>query len=164
MKLYIISLILILGLLTSCSSDKNEDADDNNIVGTWQATELKIDNETASDDAKNGRDILNYLTAKQCYILTLTFNSDLSIRAENSGNYLEINATSTGLDVPCPTQKDIDMATYTYDGKVLTVIDSDLETTTNINVTIDGGTMTVNASQLDIPNFNASGELIFKRK
>lgn len=164
MKRGIITLLLVSGLIFSCSSDNDGDPQgEAAIVGTWQATELKINNETASDEAKFGRDILNHLTAKQCYILSLTFNADLSVVSESSANYLEINATSSGLDVPCPTQVDTESSTYTYDGKVLTYVDSDLNST-NINVTITGNTMSVDAAGLDIPNFNASGELIFERK
>ena len=164
MKRSFLTLILIAGILFSCSSDNDGDPQGGDaIVGAWQATELKIDNETARDDAKFGRDILDHLTAKQCYILTLTFNADLSVVSESSANYVEVNATPTGLDVPCPSEVDTEASTYEYDGVVLTYVDSDLNTT-NINVSITGNTMSVDAAGLDIPNFNASGELIFQRK
>lgn len=166
MKRYATIAILTILFGYSCSSDKEVDVDDASlIVGTWDATELVIDNETASDDAKNGRDILNFLTAKDCYILTFTFNEDLTITAANSANYVEIsvNSTGTGLEIPCPTQSDNESSTYTFDGKVLTVLDEDGETVM-VDVTINGDTMTVDAADLDIPNFNDSGELVFKRR
>lgn len=160
----IASMAILLGY--SCSSDKEADLDDPSAIeGTWDATELVIDDNTASDDAKNGRDILNFLTARDCYILSFTFRSDLSVTAEDSANYIEINVNSsgTGLDIPCPTQSDNESSTYTYDGSVLTVVDQDGETVM-VDVTIDGDTMTVDATDLDIPNFNDSGELIFIRR
>ncbi len=165
MKRTIFALLAISGLIFSCSSDKEDESPQGQeaIVGTWQATELKIDNETASDEAKFGRDILNHLTAKDCYILSLTFNADLSVILESSADYLEINATNTGLDVPCPTEVDTETSTYTYDGEVITYVDADL-TSKTINATIEGNIMSVDAADLDIPNFNASGELLFERK
>lgn len=150
----------------SCSSDKdNNNEDDNNIVGTWDAYELQIDDATASDDEKNGRDILNFLTAQDCFILTLIFNEDLTVVTENSVNYLEINVNpgGTGIDIPCPTESDMDNSTYTYDGQVLTFVDSNQQTVT-VDVTISGNTMTVDAADLDIPNFNAGGQLIFRKR
>ncbi len=161
-------LLLVLGvfLVFSCSSDKDSDkADENSIEGTWDATEFVIDDNTASDDAKNGRDILNYLTTKDCYILTFTFSNDLSVTAKNSANYVEVslNSSGTGLEIPCPTESDIESRAYTFDGKVLVIDDGTGETTT-VDVTIDGDTMTLNAADLDIPNFNDGGQLVFTRR
>lgn len=165
-KRYSLIGLLVIMLSLSCSSDKEVDLVDVNLIeGTWVATELVIDNATASDDAKNGRDILNFLTAKDCYILSFTFNSDLSVTAENSANYVEIsvNSANTGLETPCPTQSDSEASTYTYDGSVLTVVDNEGEAVM-VDVTIKDDIMTLDAADLDIPNFNDSGELIFIRK
>lgn len=156
--------ILLLGL--ACSTDKDADAGGSDtIVGTWDATALEIDNATASDDAKNARDILSYLTARDCYIITLRFREDLTVETEDSVNYLEINVNQdgTGIDVPCPTESDLDSSTYTYENGVLTYVDSDLQTV-SIEVDIDGNTMRVDAADLDIPNFNDSGQLVFVRR
>ena len=156
--------VLLLGF--SCSTDKDENGDTpDSIVGTWDATALEIDNATASDDAKNARDILSFLTARDCYIITLHFREDLTVETEDSVNYLEINVNSggTGLDIPCPTESDMDSSTYSYDNGMLTYIDSDQQTVT-IEVAIDGNTMRVDAQDLDIPNFNDSGQLVFTRR
>ena len=154
-------------LICSCSKDedKSNETDSSAIVGSWQATELKIDDQTASDDAKNGRDALNFLTAIDCYVITFTFNQDLTVVAENSVNYLSIgvNSSGTGLEIPCPTEKDTDNSTYTFDGTTLAILDSD-GTIVTTNATVDGNTLTIDATGLDIPNFNASGELIFEKK
>ena len=166
MERYSLLYILAAFLIFSCSSDKVEDVvDANSIIGTWEATDLMINSETASDDAKNARDILNFLTAKDCYILSFTFNSDLTVTAINSYNYVEIsvNSAGTGLEIPCPTESDMEASTYTFDGMVLTILDGNGETV-NVDVTIDGDTMAVDAADLDIPNFNDSGELIFIKR
>ena len=154
-------------LICSCSKDddKSNETGANAIVGSWEATALNIDDQTASEDAKNGSDALDFLTAKDCYIITFNFNEDLTVVAENSVNYLSIgvNAGGTGLDIPCPTEKDTDNSTYTYDGSSLTILDSEGETITT-KATVDGSTLTIDASGLDIPNFNASGELLFRKR
>jgi len=166
MKRHFLIVAIAAFLVVSCSSDKEvELSGADAIVGTWDATELVINNETASDDAKNGRDILNFLTAKDCYILTFTFHSDLSVTAQNSSNYVEIsvNSAGTGLEIPCPSESDSESSTYTYDGKILTVVDSEGATIT-VEVSIDKDIMTVDAADLEIPNFSDSGDLIFIRR
>tara|TARA_R110000868_G_scaffold46241_2_gene152918 strand:+ start:473 stop:979 length:507 start_codon:yes stop_codon:yes gene_type:complete len=164
-------ILLIAGVvftLVSCSSDKDEtqtEAEDTStaIIGTWDATELEIDNETASDDVKFGKQILDFLTAKDCYIITLQFNEDLTASASNSANYVEVNATSSGLDIPCPTDSDINESTYIFDGETVTTIDENGEELI-ISVSIDGNIMTVDASDLDIPEFSEDGQLIFVKR
>ncbi|MGF1558159.1 MAG: hypothetical protein ACFCUL_03650 [Flavobacteriaceae bacterium] len=165
MKLNFQVLLITSALIYSCSSDENnvEDTIDvNAILGEWQATELQINDQTASDNAKFGKQILDYLTARDCYILTFNFNADLTVTAENSANYLEIGATASGLEVPCPTQTDTSSSTYTYDGSVLTTIDES-GNQVSVDVTINGDIMTVDAADLDIPNFNDEGKLIFMK-
>ena len=164
MRRNLVVLLVVSALVFSCSSDKDENLQDiNAIVGSWQLTELKIDNATASDNAKFGKQILDFLTAKDCYILIFTFNEDLTVVVENAGDYIEINATLTGLDIPCPTESDSDSSAYTYDGEVLTYVDADGETVT-VNATVTGNMLTIDAAGLNIPNFNDSGELIFEKK
>lgn len=166
MKHTIIVLLMAAAFSWSCSSDKDKaPGEPDSIAGTWEARELKIEEATASDDEKNGRDLLNFLTAKECYIIKLTFNEDLSMITENSLNYLEINVngSGTGLDIPCPTEQDTDMGTYTYDGKVITFVDADSQTVT-LNVSISGDTMAVDAADLDIAELNTGGQLIFQRR
>ncbi|MBQ4913968.1 lipocalin family protein [Maribacter sp. MMG018] len=166
MKFNIFLFLTTVFFLSSCSSDKDETPEidsSTQIEGTWDATALRIDEDNASDDAKFGQQILEFLTNKDCYIITLTFNGDMAVTAENSSNYLEINATDSGLDVPCPTESDTESSVYTYDGSILTIVDEDGETV-EVNVSIDGDIMVVDAADLDIPNFDDSGELIFMRR
>ena len=161
-----IGLFLSGMLLFSCSSDKEAEGMNtapSAIIGTWDATELVIDNNTASDDAKFGKQILDFLTNKDCYIITLKFNEDLTAEATNAANYVEVNATATGLDVPCPTATDSESSTYTFDGSVVSIVNMSGETI-NVAVTIQDDLMTVAAADLEIPNFDDSGELIFRKQ
>jgi hypothetical protein len=168
MKPKLILFLTVSALLFSCSDDKEDalnEPDLTKLHGTWDATELKIDDQTASDDAKNGRDALNFLTAQDCYIITLTFNADLSVVAENSVNYLQINVnqSGTGIDIPCPTDSDIESSTYTFDGTTLTYLDDNAQTV-SVKPVFDGNMMTIVAAELGITNFDAEGELVFKKR
>lgn len=159
--------IFLLGILliSSCSTDKTSENPDNSILGTWDLTALTIDEATASDEEEFGQDILNMLTASNCYLVSLSFNEDLTLVTEDASNYLEIgvNPGGTGLDVPCPSQRDMETTTYTYADGVLTFIDDNQETI-SVDLTISGGTMTVAAQELGVDNFNAGGELIFTKR
>jgi hypothetical protein len=159
--------IFLLGILliSSCSTDKTSENPDNSILGTWDLTALTIDEATASDEEEFGQDILNMLTASNCYLVSLNFNEDLTLVTEDASNYLEIgvNPGGTGLDVPCPSQRDMETTTYTYADGVLTFIDDNQETI-SVDLTISGGTMTVAAQELGVENFNAGGELIFTKR
>lgn len=164
-------ILFFLGIalvLISCSSDKNDGEAEvqvasTAILGTWDATELVIDNATASDNTKFAKGILDLLTDKDCYVVTLTFNEDLTASASNSANYVEVNATGTGLDIPCPTEADLESSTYTFDGTTVTTTNSNGEVL-NINVSIDGDVMTVDAADLEIPNFSDDGQMLFVKR
>lgn len=160
--------IVVFAFLTSCSSDKNdgpaeEEITMNALVGTWDATELVVNNNTASDDALYAKQILDYLTNRGCVILTLQFNEDLSASASNAADYVDIRVTGTGFDIPCPTESDVQESTYTFDGNVVTILDTNGETVT-VEVSISGDVMTVDAADLEIPNLTDGGELIFTRR
>ncbi|MCK0146038.1 hypothetical protein MWU78_10310 [Arenibacter sp. F26102] len=166
MKFKFLLILMVTGLFFSCSSDsKDDNSNEDTIVGIWQAHELKVNNDTASDDEKNARDLLNFLTLKDCYVLSFEFKADLTVIIENSVQYIEIglNSEGNGFDIPCPTEKDTETTVYVYENGQLTYTDEDQQTIT-VDVTIDGDIMTVDASDLDIPNLNAGGQLIFKRK
>ena len=164
-------ILFFLGMalvLISCSSDKNDGEAETQvastaILGNWDATELVIDDATASDNTKFAKGILDFLTDKNCYVVTLTFNEDLTASASNSANYVEVNATGTGLDIPCPTESDIESSTYTFNGTTVTTTKSDGEVL-NINVSINGDIMTVDAADLEIPNFSDDGKMIFVKR
>lgn len=159
--------IVVLSAITllACSSDKEVSAGPNAILGTWDLTALQIDENNATTDEEFGKEILDFLTAEECYIITLTFNADLSVVSESSADYLQINVNpgGTGLDIPCPTQKDTDESTYTFDGETLTYIDDSLETVT-VSVQFSGNTMVISAVDLGIDNFDTGGQLVFTKR
>jgi hypothetical protein len=165
MRIYNLLFAVGMLLIFSCATDKMDDNASNSIVGSWNLTALNIDEGTASDEEEFGQDILNVLSAENCYLVTLTFNEDLTMVVEDASNYLEIgvNAGGTGLEVPCPTQKDTETTTYTYAEGILTFTD-DAQQTVTLEVSVAGSTMTIAAQELGVENFNAGGELIFTKR
>jgi hypothetical protein len=166
MKIKFLVFFLVAGLFFSCSSDSDDDnSKEDTIVGIWEAYELKVNNDTASDDEKFVREILEILTAKDCYLLSFDFKQDLTVIIENSVQYLEIglNSEGNGPNIPCPTEKDTETTIYVYEDGILTYTDDDQQSV-SVAVSIDGDVMTVDAADLDIPNLNAGGQLLFKRK
>lgn len=157
--------LLTLSLLLSCSTDdkNNENDTANAIEGSWDATELKIDSGTASADALLAKQMLDYLSENGCVVLSLTFNNDLTVVADNATNYVEINASGGGFDIPCPDQKDAETSTYTYEEGVLTIANLNGEPV-SIIVMIQGDIMEVDAQALNIPDFDESGTLVFTRR
>ena len=73
MKRNLFYVAMAMMVLISCSSDGEDNGGPatNSILGTWDVTELRIDNATASDDAKFGKQILDFLTARNCTIISL---------------------------------------------------------------------------------------------
>ena len=84
MKIKYLLLLLVAGLFLSCSSDGDDDFKEDSIVGVWQVYELKVNNDTASDDEKNVRDLLAFLTEKKCYVLSFDFKQDLTVTDRKS--------------------------------------------------------------------------------
>ena len=157
--------VITAAVMFSCSSDKEDAQNASDIIGTWDLTALQIDENNATTDEQFGKEILDFLTAEQCYVVTLTFNEDSSLVAENSGSYIEINVNpdGSGLDIPCPVESDTDISTYTFDGERLSFIDQNLETVT-VTVQISGNTMTISAVELGLDSFDTGGQLVFTRR
>ena len=144
--------------------DETEEGTDQSAMlhGKWEASELKIDSNTASDQMKFGKQILDHLTNKECFIISFIFNTDFTVMVENSVNHLEINVGGTGLDVPCTEKKDTESSMYTYDGETLTLVDGDGKELI-LAVTVEENTMTVDAKDLDLPNFNEDGQFQYTK-
>lgn len=159
MKFKFILLFLSSSLFFSCSTDSDDgEAKEDSIVGVWQAYELKVNNDTASEDEKYARDLLAYLAAKDCYVLTFYFKEDLTVIIENSFEYLERD----GFDIPCPTERDTESTVYSYEEGVLSYVDDEGQTVT-MEVAIEGDVLAVDAADLEVLEVEAGAQLVFKR-
>ncbi len=166
MKLKLVSIALICVCSWSCSSDKDNDTvASQDIVGTWDATELRVDVTTASDEAVIGSQILKRLSDDDCYIITLTFNEDLSAEARNGVTQAISTATfgAGGLEVFCPSDFEVVSNTYTYSNGTISFLNEDDEIV-NVVVSINDDTMIVDAQSLQLPEVNEPGELVFVRR
>ena len=157
--------LLTVSVLLSCSTDdkNNENDMENAIEGSWDATELKIDSSTASADALLAKQMLDYLSDNGCVVLSLTFNSDLTVVADNATDYVEVNTSAGGFVIPCPDQKDAETSTYTYEEGVLTIANLNGEPV-SIEVVIQDDIMEVDAQALNIPEFDEKGTLVFTKR
>lgn len=156
---------LMASLLLSCSTDdkNNENEMGSAIEGSWDATTLKIDSSTASADALLAKQMLDYLSENGCVVLSLTFNSDLTVVADNATDYVEVSTSGGGFAIPCPDQKDEETSTYTYEEGVLTIANLNGEPV-SIEVVIQDNLMEVDAQALNIPDFDESGILVFTKR
>lgn len=165
MKKMAIYYLLMGFFIAACSTDKMADNGIDGIIGTWELTALEINDGSASSEAEFAQDILNVLSASDCYLLTLTFNEDLTLVTQDATNYLEIgvNSSGTGLDVPCPVQRDTYTTSYTYVEGTLTFTDENQQSVT-VDALINGNTMVISARDLAVENFNSEGNLVFSRR
>ena len=149
----------------ACSTDKVAEISSDSILGTWDLTALDIQEGSASAEEQFGQDILDDLSASGCYLVTLTFNEDLTLETQDATNFLEIgvNSEGTGLEVPCPEQRETRQTAYTYADGVLTFIDENQQTV-SVNVSISGDLMVISARELDVDNFNVGGNLLFSKR
>ena len=133
-------------------------------MGTWDAQELRVDENTATEDELLARDFLDILTSKNCYILSLTFNADGSATAENSFDYLDLSGLATGnFNIPCPTQSDIEQATYTFANGQLTVVDAQGVSSTT-EATISGNRLILQLEGSVFDDVVSDGELVFVKR
>jgi len=162
----IIGTFLTLGILfVSCSKDAA--AGDLNpkdsIIGLWELTNYMVDAEAVGTYQNLGEDILNKLTAEDCVLVAFEFKDDETMTSESGVNFLQVNSGPNGLDVSCPSQKNIVTYSYSYANGMLTLKNGTI-VAVSVAASIDGNTMTVDAEGLDFPNFNTPGELVFTKK
>ncbi|MDG1571043.1 lipocalin family protein [Robiginitalea sp. M366] len=155
--------LLALGFLSSCSNDGGG-SEPPSIIGTWDAVELQLDANTATQDELLASDFLRILAARNCYILALTFEANGEATAENSFDYLDLSGLAVGnFDIPCPTQADADSGTYTYENGVVTITDA-AGATSSVNVTLSGNLLTMDLEGSVFADQISGGQLVFRKR
>lgn len=155
--------LLAMVLLGSCSND-NGGASPASIIGTWDAVALQLDENTATQDELLARDFLDILTAKDCYVLSVSFEASGTATVEDSFDYLDLTGLSQGnFNIPCPTQADSESGPYSYENGMLTFTDP-LGVTSSVRATLSGNSLTMDLEGSVFDDVVSSGQLVFQRR
>ena len=159
----LLSCSLALALVWSCSNDDG-DSSPETITGTWDAIELQLDEDTATEDELLASDFLEILSAKDCYVLSVTFAAGGTATVESSFEYLDLSGLAMGdFDIPCPDQSDSASSDYTYENGQLTITDPDGMTST-VDATISGNLLTMDLQGSVLDDVVSDGQLIFRKR
>jgi hypothetical protein len=163
MKKGIIAIITIL-FLASCSTDSENDQmlETSALVGTWNMTDVRFEEDPMDTSLNLADEIIDQLVEENCFLVTFAFNADGTATGENKVNYIEINASPTGLDVPCPEQSDIETTLWTLVGDQLTFINEDQEEET-ITIQLEGNTLILAGDDINAENYTGA-EAVFTRQ
>jgi hypothetical protein len=154
---------LALVLVWSCSNDDGG-SNPESITGTWDAIELRLNEDTATEDELLASDFIEILAAKDCYVLSVSFAANGTATAETSFEYLDLSGLSMGdFDIPCPDQSDSSVSDYTYENGQLTFTDPDGVTST-VDAVISGNTLTMDLDDSVLDDVVADGQLIFRKR
>lgn len=133
-----------------------------NLIGLWAISGLRFDETLDDDDLEFAEEILDFLTAQECYILTFDFMNDGTVITDSKANFIQANIGVGGLEIPCPEESEMITAMWSLDGNQLTITDEDLEEET-ITVTFeDDNTIIIDGSFVDENNYDGA-EAVFTR-
>lgn len=167
MKTKFTLLLFVFALTLSCSTD-SEDNDTNSegldsaLVGTWNLTEIRYEEDPEDTSLNLAEEIFDRLSQEDCVLVSFTFNANGTMSGSNKLNFIEIDASPTGLDVACPEQSETETGNWTLEGNQLTVDDGSgqMETTT---IGLEGNTLVIAGDEIDENNY-AGAEAVFTRQ
>lgn len=164
-------LFLCLLILAACDADIDtpeqkagkEPDPASQLVGTWDAKRLEIDESQASDEEIYAKGVLDYLERTGCVVLSFTFNADGTMETRSKAAYIDANFGPGGLSIPCPEQTDAEAAAYEFEGELLTVTEADGKSL-NITTWIEGGVLHMKAADLELEGFSSGGTLVLEKR
>ena len=165
MKRCFLPVLSLFVVLVACSTDgdDNDNMNDSSaLVGTWNMTDVRFDDDPNNTTLNLADEIVDQLVEENCFLVSFTFNADGTATADNKVNYLEVNAGPNGLDVPCPTQSDIESTLWSLAGNQLTFINDNQEEET-ITIQLDGNTMIIAGEDIDANNYTGAEAVFTKR-
>ncbi|MEO9513047.1 MAG: lipocalin family protein [Flavobacteriaceae bacterium] len=165
MKKNIALLFLTAFLIFSCSSDSSDDTDTpegDTLVGTWVLTDLTVDSTVDDDDLDFAKEILLFLQAENCDLITFTFDESGTLMSDSKINNLSINVGVGGLDVPCPTESDEEGSLWVLEGDQLT-ISREGEDDQVITIQLDENTLIIPGESVDANNY-AGADAVFTKQ
>ncbi len=168
MKKNILLLFLATVFIYSCSADNTDDngemdGETSELVGTWVLTDLRTDDTVNNDDLNFAKQIIAFLQGTNCNLVTFTFNGDGTLASDNKVNFLSINLGAGGLDVPCPTESDMESSTWSLDGDQLTIVNGDMEEETITIIIENNTTLIIPGENIDENNY-AGADAVFTRQ
>ena len=163
MKKGILAIFTLLFFI-SCSTDSenNEMLETSALVGTWNMTDVRFQEDPMDTSLNLADEIVDQLVEENCFLVTFTFNADGTASGENKVNYIEINAGPTGLEVPCPEQSDMEATLWSLTGNQLTFINEDQEEET-ITIQLEGNTLILAGDDINAENYTGA-EVVFTRQ
>jgi hypothetical protein len=163
MKPTIYLLVCLIFLTFSCSSDKGEAQDPASaILGTWEFSSLEVDEENTNTDLLLAKTYFIILLGQDCELVTFTFNEDATLVVESALNSLSTEVSFDGSSIPCPTDKEIEMASWSLEGDQLTIVDADGSEKT-ITIQLDGNKFTMSAESLSDGDYSGADAIFTKR-
>lgn len=142
--------------------DSDDDSSNNDLVGLWVLTELRIDEMVDDDDLDFASEILNFLVAAECDLITFDFKSDGTVDSESRANYIEIGLGAGGLEIPCPEQSDIESTLWSLDGDQLTFVNDMQEEETITIILEDDSTLIIAGQDIDENNYVGADAIFTK--
>lgn len=152
--LYLFSVVIIA---ISCSSSNEGAAEKkrSGLEGVWELTGVEV-SDTAEGELRAAKIIADILIDGGCDLFTFTFNEDGTLQTESKLSHVVISFAPE-----CPTDIDVESATWVLEGDQLTTTDSNDEVNT-ITIQLDGNMLTVNGE--DIDDDYLGSQVIFTRK
>ena len=128
------------------------------------AAELRLNEDTATEDELLASDFLEILSANNCYVLSVTFGAGGTATLENSFEYLDLSGLAMGdFDIPCPDESDSSVSDYSYENGQLTITDPDGITST-VDAVISGNLLTMDLEDSVLDDVVSDGQLIFRKR
>ncbi len=166
MKKRLMVIALTAGMFFACSTDgddnEQEISETNALVGTWNLTDVRFEEDPNDTTLNLADEIVDELTQEGCVLVSFTFNSDNTVSSTDRLNFIEVNAGPTGLDVPCPTNSLDENGTWSLDGNQLTV-DNGNGMVETLTIQLEGNTLILNGEDIDENNY-AGAEAVFTKQ
>ncbi|MEM9077800.1 MAG: hypothetical protein AAGC43_12205 [Bacteroidota bacterium] len=162
----ILLFIAIVALSFSCSNDADDNdatSSENQLVGTWALTDLRVDSTLDNDDLDFAQQIVAFLQGIDCDLITFTFNNDGTVTSVDRANFISVNVGMNGLDIPCPTESNVENSVWSLEGNQLTFINENLEEET-ITIAFEGNdTLIIAGADIEPENFTGA-DAVFTRQ
>jgi len=156
------------GMLDDDMDSDDDDTDDemsdnDDLIGLWVLTELRVDESVDDDDLDFAGEILNFLVAAECDLITFNFKDDGTVDSESKANYIEIGLGAGGLEIPCPEDSDVESTLWSLEGDQLTFVNDMQEEETITIVLEDEDTLIIAGQDIDENNYVGADAVFIRR-